>query len=190
MVHDHAHHHRHGDHDGHGHTHGVVDPSIVATERGFWAIKWSFAGLMVTALAQVVIVVLSGSVALLADTIHNFGDASTAIPLWIAFRFARLRPTRRFPFGYGRVEDLAGAVIVFTILFSAIVAGYESIDRLIHPREVEYLGAVVAASILGFLGNEGVAIFRIRVKTLRAESQTIQRMARVIPRPTSGSARG
>ena len=163
MVHDHAHHHRHGDHDGHGHTHGVVDPSIVTTERGIWAIKWSFAGLMVTALAQVVIVVLSGSVALLADTIHNFGDASTAIPLWIAFRFARLRPTRRFPFGYGRVEDLAGAVIVFTILFSAIVAGYESIDRLIHPRQVEYLGAVAAASILGFLGNEGVAVFRIRV---------------------------
>ena len=161
--HAHAHHHGHGGRDGHGHTHGVVDPSIVATERGFWAIKWSFAVLMVTALAQVVIVVLSGSVALLADTIHNFGDASTAIPLWIAFRFARLRPTRRFPFGYGRVEDLAGAVIVLTILFSAIVAGYESIDRLIHPRQVEYLGAVVAASILGFLGNEGVAIFRIRV---------------------------
>ncbi len=141
----------------------MVDPSIIATARGIWAIKWSFAGLMVTALTQVIIVVRSGSVALLADTIHNFGDASTAIPLWIAFRLARRRPTRRFPFGYGRVEDLAGAVIVLTILFSAVVAGYESITRLIHPRPVQYLGAVVAAALLGFIGNEGVALFRIRV---------------------------
>ena len=150
-------------HDSHGHTHGVVDPSIVTSERGIWAIKWSFAGLMATALLQVAVVIVSGSVALLADTIHNFGDASTAIPLWIAFRFARLKPNRRFPYGYARVEDLAGAAIVFTILFSAIVAGYQSIDRLIHPRLVEYLWAVAAASIIGFIGNEGVAVFRIRV---------------------------
>lgn len=156
------HHHEHDGHD-HGHAHGVIDPTIATTARGIWAIKWSFAGLMVTALLQVIIVWLSGSVALLADTIHNFGDASTAIPLWIAFMLARMRPTRRFSFGLGRAEDLAGVVIVMTILFSAVVAGYESIQRLIHPRQVEYLWAVAAASIIGFLGNEGVAIFRIRI---------------------------
>ncbi|MGH2426090.1 MAG: cation diffusion facilitator family transporter, partial [bacterium] len=154
--------HSHDSH-GHGHTHGVVDPSIVTSERGIWAIKWSFVGLMITALLQVAVVILSNSVALLADTIHNFGDASTAIPLWIAFRFARLKPNPRFPYGYARVEDLAGAAIVLTILFSAIVAGYQAIDRLIHPRQVEYLWAVAAASVVGFIGNEAVAVFRIRV---------------------------
>src|SRR5438128_1732495 len=114
--------HTHGDH---GHTHGVVGPSVATTSRGIWAIKWSFIGLLVTALLQVVVVVLSGSVALLADTIHNFGDAGTAIPLWIAFTLTQRRPSKRFSFGYGRVEDLAGVVIVLIILFSAIVAGYE-----------------------------------------------------------------
>lgn len=147
----------------HTHSHGVVDPSILTAERGIWAIKWSFAGLMITALLQVVVVWLSDSVALLADTIHNFGDAATAIPLWIAFSLARLKPTKRFSFGYGRVEDLAGVAIVLIILFSAVVAGYEAIDRLFHPRPVEYLWAVVAASVIGFLGNELVAVFRIRV---------------------------
>jgi len=147
----------------HGHVHGVIDPDISGTLRGIWALKWSFAGLMVTALLQVVIVWLSGSVALLADTIHNFGDASTAIPLWIAFLLARLKPTRRFPFGYGRAEDLAGVVIVLTILFSAVVAGYEALNRLFHPRQVEHVWAVAAASVIGFIGNEAVAVFRIRV---------------------------
>ncbi|GAB4563375.1 MAG: cation diffusion facilitator family transporter [Anaerolineae bacterium] len=147
----------------HGHTHGVVDPSILTTERGIWAIKWSFAGLMLTALLQVIIVWLSGSVALLADTIHNFGDAATAIPLWIAFALARRPPTRRFTYGLGRVEDLAGVAIVFTILFSAIVAGYQSIQRLIHPQEISYVGAVAVASLIGFIGNEAVAVFRVRV---------------------------
>lgn len=145
------------------HHHDIIEPSITTTARGIWAIKWSFAGLMATALLQALIVWLSGSVALLADTIHNFGDASTAIPLWIAFMLARLRPTKRFPSGYGRAEDLAGVVIVLTILASAMVAGYESIVRLMHPRQVEYLWAVTAASVVGFLGNEAVAIFRIRV---------------------------
>ncbi len=160
--HSHSHQgHGHGHH--HGHTHGVIDPTIATTDRGIWAIKWSFAGLMATALFQVVVVILTGSVGLLADTIHNFGDAATAIPLWIAFMFARLKPNKRFPFGYGRVEDLAGVAIVLTILFSAIVAGYESVDRLLNPRPVAYLGALVAASIIGFIGNEAVAVFRIRV---------------------------
>jgi len=151
------------DDGGHGHVHGPVDPSIVTTNRGIWAIKWSFLGLLATALLQTVVVVLSHSVALLADTIHNFGDAATAIPLWIAFALARVRPSKRFPFGYGRVEDLAGVAIVLIILASAIVAGYEAIDRLLHPRPIGYLGAVAAAAVIGFLGNEGVAIFRIRV---------------------------
>ena len=150
-------------HHGHGHTHGVVDPSIAASDRGIWAVKWSFALLLATALMQVVVVYLSGSVALLADTIHNFGDASTAIPLWIAFSLARLPASKRFPYGYGRIEDLAGVAVVFTILFSAVVAGYESIQRFYQPQAVSYLGAVVAASIVGFAGNEAVAVFRIRV---------------------------
>ena len=157
----HGHDHTHG--HGPDHTHGVVDPSIATTERGIWAVKWSFVGLMATAIMQVFVVWLSGSVALLADTIHNFGDASTAIPLWIAFSLARLRPNKRFPYGYGRVEDLAGVAVVLTILFSAVVAGYESINRFFNPQEVSYLGALVAASIIGFLGNEVVALFRIRV---------------------------
>ena len=155
--------HKHHNHNAHGHVHGVIDPSIFTTQRGIWAIKWSFFGLLATALFQVVIVLLSGSVALLADTIHNFGDAATAIPLWIAFTLARRKPSKRFTYGYGRVEDLAGIAIVLTILFSAIVAGYESIDRLFHPRTVKYLWAVIAASVIGFLGNEAVAQFRIKV---------------------------
>ncbi len=158
--HGHGHHHENGKHS---HTHGVVDPAIVTTARGLWAVKWSFVWLMVTALLQVVVVVFSGSVALLADTIHNFGDAATAIPLGIAFMLARLAPNSRFPYGYGRAEDLAGLAVVSLILFSAAVAGYEGINRPFNPRVVEYLPAVIAASIIGFLGNEAVAVFRIRV---------------------------
>jgi cation diffusion facilitator family transporter len=158
--HPHDHHHGHG---GHGHTHGAVDPTIVTSERGIWAIKWSFVGLMATALLQLVVVVLSGSVALLSDTIHNFGDAATAIPLWIAFALTRLGASRRFTFGYGRVEDLAGVVIVLIILFSAVVAGYQAVERLINPQPVGFLWAVAAASLVGFMGNEAVAVFRIRV---------------------------
>jgi cation diffusion facilitator family transporter len=159
---DHSHNHDHQQ-ERHSHTHGAIDPSIATTERGIWAIKWSFIGLIATALLQVIVVLMSGSVALLADTIHNFGDAATAIPLWIAFMFARLKPTKRFPFGYGRVEDLAGVAIVATILFSALVAGYQAIDRLLHPQTIGFLWAVMAASIIGFVGNEAVAVFRIKV---------------------------
>ena len=168
-FHGHDHDHQHSDsnaaghrHD-HGHRHGVIDPSIASSARGLWAVKWSFIGLMATAILQIFVVAVSGSVALLADTIHNFADAATAIPLAIAFLFARRRPSSRFTFGYGRFEDLAGLTVLLTILFSAILAGYESIDRLFYPREVTYLWAVALASIIGFLGNEAVAIFRIRV---------------------------
>ena len=147
----------------HGHTHGVVDPSIASTTRGLWALKWSFVALMVTALIQIVVVFLSGSVGLLADTIHNFADAATAIPLGIAFWLTRRGTTRRFTYGLGRVEDFAGLAILVTIVGSAAVAVYESLDRFIHPQPVTMLWAVMLASLIGFLGNEVVAIFRIRV---------------------------
>jgi cation diffusion facilitator family transporter len=162
--HDHPHDHGHDHSPGHGDTHGIVDPSITTSDRGLWAIKWSFVGLAATAALQLFVVFISSSVALLADTIHNFGDAATAIPLAIAFWFARKKPSARFTFGYGRVEDLAGVAIVLTILASAIIAGYESIQRLLHPQDISYLWAVMAASIIGFLGNEAVAIFRIRIR--------------------------
>ncbi|MER9061750.1 cation diffusion facilitator family transporter [Mesorhizobium sp. M0590] len=157
-----GHGHDHGD-GGHGHTHGVIDPTIATTTRGIWAIKWSFVVLAITAGLQLVVVFLSGSVALLADTIHNGGDAVTAIPLWIAFVLARRKPSKTFTYGLGRVEDLAGIVIVLIILFSAIVAGYEAIDRLINPRPIAFLGWVAIAGLIGFIGNEAVAVFRIRV---------------------------
>ncbi len=154
------------DHHGsgeHSHTHGAVDPTIATSERGLWAIKWSFVVLMATAVVQLVVVLLSGSVALLSDTIHNFGDAATAIPLGIAFALTRLGDSRRFTFGYGRVEDLAGVVIVLIILFSAAVAGYQAVERLLNPQPVGFLWAVAVASLVGFIGNEAVAVFRIRV---------------------------
>jgi cation diffusion facilitator family transporter len=141
----------------------VLDPGLVTTARGIWAVKWSFAGLFVTAVLQLGVVAVSGSVALLADTIHNFADAATAIPLGIAFWLARRAATRRFTYGLGRVEDLAGIAIVVTILASALVAAYEAVSRLLHPQPVQMLGAVVVASVIGFLGNEAVAVFRIRV---------------------------
>ncbi|AAM04244.1 TPA: cation transporter [Methanosarcina acetivorans] len=162
-FHKHSHVHPHEHSHGHSHTHGRVDPSIIATQKGLWAVKWSFIGLMVTAVLQIFIVIMSGSVALLADTIHNFGDASTAIPLAIAFTLARRKPSKRFSYGYGRVEDLAGVIIVFLILFSAAVAGYESVTRFLNPRPVEHLQAVALAAIIGCIGNEVVAQFRMKV---------------------------
>ncbi|HXH12171.1 MAG TPA: cation diffusion facilitator family transporter [Alphaproteobacteria bacterium] len=128
-----------------------------------WATKWSFFGLLVTAVLQLVVVALSGSVALLADTIHNVGDAATAVPLGIAFLLVRWQPTKRLPYGYGRVEDLAGVAILLVIVFTAVVALYETVHRLFHPQTVAYLWAVMAASVIGFVGNEAVAIFRFKV---------------------------
>src|SRR5438445_12460173 len=118
---------------GHSHSHGIIDPAIASTDRGMWALKWSFFGLLATALLQLVVVVMSGSVALLADTIHNFADAATAIPLAIAFAFARLKPSRRFPYGYGRVEDLAGALIVVADLTTTLIAGHHALLHLLRP---------------------------------------------------------
>lgn len=147
----------------HGHTHGAIEPALLDSERGIRTVKWSLVAMFVTALLQVVVVAFTGSVALLADTIHNFGDALTAIPLWIAFALSRRPPTRRYTYGYGRAEDLAGLAIILMILISAIVAGYESIDRLLNPQEVRNLWAVALAALIGLAGNEGVAYFRIRV---------------------------
>jgi cation diffusion facilitator family transporter len=151
------------EHAGHSHLHGFADPAMVTTARGIWALKWSCVGLLVTAGFQLIVVVFSGSVALLADTLHNFGDAATALPLWVAFVLARRKPTERFTYGLGRLEDLAGLMIVLIMALSALVAGYEAVVRLFHPRPVAYLGIVVLASLVGFVGNEAVAIFRIRV---------------------------
>ncbi|MBS0251618.1 MAG: cation transporter, partial [Proteobacteria bacterium] len=158
-----GHGHSHSDGEGHGHSHGVIDASIATTDRGIWAIKWSFILLAITASFQVGVVLISGSVALLADTIHNFADATTAIPLWIAFRLARRKPTDTFTYGLGRVEDLAGITIVAIILFSALVAGYQAIERILHPQAIGALGWVALAGLIGFIGNEAVAVFRIRV---------------------------
>src|SRR6266568_9549673 len=146
----HGHSHAHGDghshSGGHTHLHGVVDPEIVASNRGLWAVKWSFAGLFITAVLQIVVFYVSNSIGLLADTIHNFADAGTAIPLGIAFLFTRMKPSSRFPYGYGRVEELAGVAVVLTIFASAAVAAYESLFRLIHPQTVTHLWAVAVAS--------------------------------------------
>src|SRR5260370_40361846 len=135
----HGHHHDdedHGEHahHGHGHTHGVVDPSIASTDRGLWVLKWSFAGLMVTAAIQVMVVVLSGSVGLLADTIHNFADAATAIPLGIGFWLARRGRRRRFTYGLGRVEGLPGILLIPPILARALGAASSAIPPPVPPQ--------------------------------------------------------
>ncbi|GCE08312.1 cation diffusion facilitator family transporter [Dictyobacter aurantiacus] len=149
----------------HGHSHGEanVDTALETSARGLWALKISLLGLGLTALFQLVIVLLSGSVGLLADTIHNFSDALTAIPLGLAFVLGRRLATRRYTYGFGRAEDLAGVVIILMIFISAIVAGYESIFKLLHPEPLRNVWWVMLAAIVGFLGNEGVAVFRIRV---------------------------
>lgn len=149
----------------HGHHHGEVqvDRALETSERGIWALKVSLAGLGVTALFQLVIVFMSGSVGLLADGIHNVSDALTAIPLWIAFVLARRPATRSYTYGYGRAEDLAGVIIVLMIFLSSLLAVYESYQKFLHPEPLRFGWWVMAAAIVGFVGNEGVAILRIRV---------------------------
>ncbi|MEU8402210.1 cation diffusion facilitator family transporter [Nonomuraea sp. NPDC048892] len=148
------------------HSHDSADKTDAALEssaRGMRVLALSFAALMVTATAQAVIVAYSGSVALLGDTLHNFADALTAVPLAIAFWIGRRVATRRFTYGYGRAEDLAGIVIVLLIAASAGLAGYEAVKRLIDPQNVEALAWVAGAGFVGFLGNELVARYRIKV---------------------------
>ncbi|MGH9008284.1 MAG: cation diffusion facilitator family transporter, partial [Acidimicrobiia bacterium] len=140
-----------------------IDSALESSEKGIRVLWISLVGLGATAVLQLVVALLSGSVALLNDTFHNFADALTALPLWLAFSLGRRRPSDRYPFGYGRAEDLAGGAVVAMIALSAVVAAWEAIDRLLHPTEVRYLGAVIVASLVGFAGNELVAQYRIRV---------------------------
>lgn len=126
-------------------------------------VKISFLALMLTGFLQVFVVWISGSVALLADTVHNFSDALTAVPLWVAFSLGKRPPNRRYTYGYGRAEDIAGIFIVLTIASSAVFTGWQAVDRLLDPRAPENLGWVAAAAIIGLLGNELVAKYRIGV---------------------------
>ena len=135
----------------HGHSHGLVDASIKRSRAGVRAVALALVVLAVTAAAQAVVFVASGSVALLADLIHNAGDAATAIPLGIAFVMRS-----------ERAERLAGLAVVAAIFVSACVAGYEAVDRLVHPQDVEALGALALAGALGFAGNWVAAIIRTR----------------------------
>ncbi len=135
----------------HGHSHGLVDPSIKRSRAGLAAVGWALLVLALTAAAQTLVFVASGSVALLADLVHNFGDAATAIPLAIAFALRS-----------ARAERWAGLAVVLAIFASACVAGAEAVLRLIEPREPEYLGALAVAGLIGFAGNLLAARIRTR----------------------------
>ena len=140
-----------------------VDSALETSREGMRALWISLAILGATALLQAVVVVISGSVALLGDTVHNLADALTAVPLAIAFTLGRRLPTRRYTYGYGRAEDLAGVAIVVTIAASGVFAAVAALRRLADPQDVKYLGAVAAAGLVGFVGNELVARYRINV---------------------------
>lgn len=149
-----------------GHSHDAadqIDDALEADAAGRRALVISLIGLALTAIVQAVVVVFSGSVALLGDTLHNFADALTAVPLLVAFTLARRAPTKRYTYGYGRAEDLGGLFVVAMIALSSALAAYAAIERLIHPRAVTHLWAVAGAALVGFLGNEIVARYRIRI---------------------------
>ena len=148
---------------GHRHSEAHIDQAMETNAHGIWALKVSLAGLIVTALFQVIIVLMSGSAGLLADAIHNVADAFTAVPLWVAFALARRPATRRYTYGYGRAEDIAGSIIVLMILLSALLAVYESAQKLLHPEPLHNIGWVMAAALVGFVGNEGVAVLRMHI---------------------------
>ncbi|NUP75118.1 MAG: cation diffusion facilitator family transporter [Sinomonas sp.] len=176
-THDHGHGHEHGHEHGTGflaavkewfvpHTHDAadsIDDALEASTEGVRALKISLFALLGTTTLQFVVVLFSGSVALLADTVHNFSDALTAVPLWVAFILARRPATKRYTYGLGKAEDLAGLFIIAVVALSAIVAGWQSVERLFNPHPLENLWWVVAAGLIGFAGNEAVAIFRINV---------------------------
>ncbi len=136
---------------------------LLSSESGIMATEWSVIILTLTAVIQFVVVSLSGSMALLGDSIHNFSDALSALPLWLAFFLQKLQPDKRFSHGFGRFEDLAGIFIVASIIISGLVVGFESVMRLIHPEKVQHLYVVLAAAFIGFLGNEAVAMFRLKI---------------------------
>ncbi len=148
----------------HRHEHfGSADSALLATAQGVRATWVSLTLLAATAVAQLIVVIFTGSVALLADTIHNFTDALTAVPLLIAFRLGRRPANQRYTYGYHRAEDLAGLAIVGMIAASAVFAAVEAIDRLRHPAPLDHVWVVLGAGVIGFLGNEAVSIYRIRV---------------------------
>lgn len=179
--HDHPHDHGHGHDHSHEHPTGFkgflhalfvphshdaadsIDDAMEADSAGIRALKISLVVLLATTVLQGVVVAFSGSVALLADTIHNFSDALTAVPLWIAFVLGSRAASRRYTYGLGRAEDLAGLFIVLVVALSAVLAAWQSIDRLINPQPLSNLGWVIAAGVIGFAGNEAVAVYRIRV---------------------------
>jgi cation diffusion facilitator family transporter len=179
MTGHHHHHHEHEHHHGHPkgvrgvvreifapHSHDAadsIDSALESSAAGIRAVKISLLVLGLTAIAQVVIVALSGSIALAADTIHNFSDALTSVPLWIAFALSTKAATRRYTYGFGRAEDIAGLFVVAMIALSAVIAGWEAIRRLIEPQQIEHVGWVAVAGLVGFLGNEWVALLRIRI---------------------------
>lgn len=149
-----------------GHSHDpadAFDDALTSSARGIRAVRISLVGLGITAVLQLGIVLVSGSVALLADTIHNFSDALTAIPLWVAFALGTRAATRRYTFGYRRAEDLAGLFVLLMIAGSALLAGYESITRLLSPVLITNIPIVMLAGFIGFAGNEAVALYRMRV---------------------------
>ena len=162
---------------GHGHEHSALDDELLASEQGIRALKISLAGLLATAVFQGAIALAGGSVALLADTLHNFADAFTAVPLWIAFSLARRAANRRFTYGYGRAEDLAGVIVLLFVIGSAAVAGYESYQRLFRQDRPGLIELGIVAGIVGMIGNEIVARYKIRVgreigsAALKAEGQ-------------------
>ena len=149
-----------------GHSHDTadqIDDALEADSAGRRALVISLIGLGITALLQLVVVLISGSIALLGDTLHNVADALTAVPLLIAFTLARRPPTKKYTYGYGRAEDIGGLFVILMMLLSSVLAAYEAIYRLLHPQQVHYLWAVAAAGLVGFVGNEIVARYRIRV---------------------------
>ena len=140
-----------------------LDQALEGSRDGIRAVAISLAILLVTAGIQALVVVASGSVALLGDTLHNAADALTAVPLWLAFRLGRRAPTSRFTYGYGKAEDVAGVAVLALIFGSAAFAGYEAVDRLLHPQKITHLAIVMVAAVAGAVGNEVVAQYRIRV---------------------------
>jgi cation diffusion facilitator family transporter len=140
-----------------------VDSALESSADGLRALWISLLVLGITAALQVVVAVRSGSIALLGDTLHNVADALTAVPLGVAFLLGRRAPNRRYTYGYGWAEDLAGIAIVATIAASSILAGWQAVNRLLHPQPVTQLGWVAAAAVVGFAGNEIVARYRIVV---------------------------
>lgn len=149
----------------HPHSHGgpSADRALESTAEGMRAVFVSLGGLAATATIELVVSLLSGSVALLADTIHNFADALTAVPLALAFRMGRRAPTRRYTYGFGRAEDLAGIAIVGFMAASTGIAAYEAVDHLFHRTHLHGTVWVGVAGVVGFLGNEIVAMYRVRV---------------------------